>query len=384
MIGCDDETTGYDVLVTDASNFNDCMTYCDQTPGCAAWTYDGSCYLKTGTSASGFTFRPSTRNAISGIRARSTGGTSAMASAIVPITVSSQSTPAITSTRLLNNDAEPTSVLSSASPRVPVSGSEPITLSSPVDSVSDPQPTPTSSSMVSVSSFMSEESSTFVPSVITSAQASENTAPSTGDQSVTVTQSSSGDDTSSGFAHGDTTVVNSGAVTSDAVFTGTVIDVEASLSITPHIPLPTSSILWPSVTDIIPSTSVADAASLVTSINIPITIAAPSSSVTCSVSDNLLDICLEATITPSVGAGGVIGVGLGSSTITIIDVSATLGIAPSIAANADLGISIGTSGVGVQASASIGLNPGIADSSRSTATTSVPSTSCVLCWWQCA
>jgi hypothetical protein len=72
QIGCNDALSGGGAqLAGSATTFNGCMTICDQTDGCTAWTYDGvsSCYIKTGTTSSGVTFQPSaTQGTVSGIR----------------------------------------------------------------------------------------------------------------------------------------------------------------------------------------------------------------------------------------------------------------------------------------------------------------------------
>ncbi|KAH0394762.1 hypothetical protein KCU89_g11026, partial [Aureobasidium melanogenum] len=106
---------------------------------------------------------------------------------------------------------------------------------------------------------------------------------------------------------------------------------------------------------------------------LPASITTASPSTTCSVYDNLLDICLDAVITPSVGVGGAASVAFGS--ITIVDASTSLGIALSAAASADIGISVGTGGVGIGASASIGISPAIGGTQQPAMTTSTPSSS---------
>jgi hypothetical protein len=72
QLGCNEALSGGDAqLAGSATNFNGCMTICDQTDGCTAWTYDGvsNCYIETGTSSSGTTFQASaTQGTVSGIR----------------------------------------------------------------------------------------------------------------------------------------------------------------------------------------------------------------------------------------------------------------------------------------------------------------------------
>ncbi|KAG9599018.1 hypothetical protein KCU77_g5390, partial [Aureobasidium melanogenum] len=150
----------------------------------------------------------------------------------------------------------------------------------------------------------------------------------------------------------------------------TVVDGGSAAS----LPYPASTIFTPSVTDIITSTTTASTPSLTTTTTIPASIATASPSTTCSVYDNLLDICLDAVITPSVGVGGAASVAIGS--ITIVDASTSLGIALPAAASADIGISVGTGGVEIGASASIGVSPGIGGTQQPTITTSIPSSSC--------
>jgi hypothetical protein len=72
QLGCNEALSGGGAqLAGSATNFNGCMTICDQTDGCTAWTYDGvsNCYIETGTSSSGITFQSSaTQGTVSGIR----------------------------------------------------------------------------------------------------------------------------------------------------------------------------------------------------------------------------------------------------------------------------------------------------------------------------
>jgi hypothetical protein len=352
-IGCDDETTGYDVLVAAAPDFNDCMTYCDETSECTAWTYAGSCYLKTGTSASDFSFQPSSRRAISGIRnvpasGSSLSGTGTRASVTVSTTFVSQ---AAASTGPTNDE---------------------------------PVQTLMGSPMSSASLSIAEESSTSVNPAFTSVQTSEDNILSTTYQSITATPSPSGLDTSADLASKDTTSAASTVSTSDIALTAANSGIATDQPAAPQNSYSSSVVSEASVTSTTTLTSVADTTSLLTgtiilsstSGAVSTTIAAASPSVTCSVFDNVLDICLDAVITPSVGAGGGINIGLGTSTITIVDISTSLAIAPSAAATADLGISVGSSGIGLGASASIGLNPGLTGSSQPATITSSQSASC--------
>ncbi|KAK6005862.1 hypothetical protein QM012_007504 [Aureobasidium pullulans] len=73
QLGCNEALSGGGTSqrAGSATNLNECMTLCDQTNGCTAWTFDGvdSCYIETGTSSSGITFQPSTiQGTVSGIR----------------------------------------------------------------------------------------------------------------------------------------------------------------------------------------------------------------------------------------------------------------------------------------------------------------------------
>ncbi|KAK6004539.1 hypothetical protein QM012_008401 [Aureobasidium pullulans] len=126
-----------------------------------------------------------------------------------------------------------------------------------------------------------------------------------------------------------------------------------------------SVITSPSTTD--------DAPSLTTTNHISASITAVlSPSTTCSVYDNLFDICLDAVITPSVGAGGAISVAYGSDTTPIIDASTSLAFTPSAAASADFGISAGTGDIEIGTSASIVISSaGVGGLSQS-----IPSVSC--------
>ncbi|KAH0366483.1 hypothetical protein KCU65_g5294, partial [Aureobasidium melanogenum] len=340
-IGCNEETTGYDALVATASDFNDCMTYCDQLPGCTAWTYSGSCYLKTGTSASNFSFQPSSRGAVSGIRAVPAANSGLPGSSLTDFVTSS-------STSQATGSAEPTDgelgISSTASATLPPS----------------------------VSSFV--EGSTTIVLTQTFVQSSEDLPQTTSDRSITTQLPSSVVDTSSDLASEITAAATtsefgatSGATASDIGSTAVGGGSAASLSYS------TSTIFTPSVTDIISLPGTDSTPSLTTNPGFA-SIAIASPSTTCSVYDNLLDICLDAVITPSAGVGGAVSVAVGS--ITIVDASTSLGIALSAAASADLGISVGTGGVEVGASASIDVSAGIAGTQQPTITTSAPSSSC--------
>lgn len=107
QLGCNEGLSGADTQrAGSATNLNDCMTTCDQTDGCTAWTFDGtnSCYISTGTSSSGITFQASsTQGTVSGIRnvpARpgSSASSSSSASMISSALLStSSSTPVVSS-----------------------------------------------------------------------------------------------------------------------------------------------------------------------------------------------------------------------------------------------------------------------------------------------
>lgn len=342
-IGCDRETTGYDTLVTVAPDFNDCMTYCDQLSGCAAWTFDGSCYFKTGTSASNFSFQPSTRGAVSGIRA-------------VPAGYSGESS----ATNFVNS-----SFASTTSGSVEPTSDE-LGVSSTVSA------TPPSNLPSAI-----ERSTTVVLSK-TSVQISEFITQNTIYQSTTTQLLSSEKVASSNLVSEETSIATTSDLEEAAGGTVSAIGpTGADGSTTLSLSYPTSTIFSPSVTDYISSpTNGITTPSLTTTNTIPASTASASPSTTCSVYDNLLDICLDAAITPSVGVGRAVSVALGSSFITIIGTSTSLGIAPSAAAGADFGISVGTGGVQMGASASIGVSPGIGGSSQPTTATSVSSTSC--------
>lgn len=66
--------------------------------------------------------------------------------------------------------------------------------------------------------------------------------------------------------------------------------------------------------------------------------------------------------------------GVGSSTITLIDVSASTATVPSVTAGVDLGLSIGSSGVGLVASATIGADLSLSSSLNATIGPLLPNT----------
>ncbi|KAI5198570.1 hypothetical protein E4T39_06658 [Aureobasidium subglaciale] len=106
-LGCNQATSGgVGQRVGSSTNFNDCMTLCDQTDGCVSWTFDGvgSCYVKTGSSSGDVLFQPATQGTVSGIRAvlarpDGTGPASSSASLASSSTVQagSSSAPAVSS-----------------------------------------------------------------------------------------------------------------------------------------------------------------------------------------------------------------------------------------------------------------------------------------------
>ncbi|KAH0268589.1 hypothetical protein KCU91_g9296, partial [Aureobasidium melanogenum] len=324
-IGCDEETTGYNALVATAPDFNDCMTYCDQLPSCTAWTYSGSCYLKTGASSSAFSFQPSSRGAVSGIRAVPAGNSGLPGSSPTDFVTDSS---ALQTTGSAESTGGGLGALSTASATPPPS----------------------------LPSFV--EGSTTIVLTEASVQSSEDLPQSTSYQGVTTQLLSSAVGTSSNLASEMSTMATTSELGANPEAAAgdvetTVVDGGSAAS----LPYPASTIFTPSVTDIITSTTTASTPSLTTTTTIPASIATASPSTTCSVYDNLLDICLDAVITPSVGVGGAASVAIGS--ITIVDASTSLGIALPAAASADIGISVGTGGVEIGASASIGVSPGI-------------------------
>lgn len=124
QLGCNEGLSGADTQrAGSATNLNGCMTICDQTDGCTAWTFDGtsSCYITTGASSSGITFQPSsTQGTVSGIRnvpARPGGSASASSSV-------SSSALMVSSSLLSASSSAPvvSSATSSAAPSVSSAG----------------------------------------------------------------------------------------------------------------------------------------------------------------------------------------------------------------------------------------------------------------------
>ncbi|CAD0028570.1 unnamed protein product, partial [Aureobasidium pullulans] len=303
-IGCDEETTGGGVLAGSSTDFNGCMTYCDQTPGCTAWTYNASCYLKTGASASDFSFQPSTRGT-------TTSTSDLHTSSLTDIQAS-----------LL------TSILSGDPSAVVVS-----------------QTIKSASTIENIIASTSDSGINDVSNLI-----STNTASATGTLTVEL-------------------AVTSNVLISDVVATSTNIEATTvgSLLTVPD-PVPPSTTIRATV-----SSFTASHLTITTAISLSTTVRGTSPTASCSVYDNVLDICLDTATTPSVGAGGGINVGLGSSTITVVAISASLGIAPSVAPSVDLGVSAGTNGIGIGASATIGVDPGLSGSLHSSTRSSIPS-----------
>lgn len=262
-IGCDDETTGYDVLVASAPDFNDCMTYCDQAPGCTAWTYVGNCYLKTGASASDFSFRLSTRGAISGIRSVPASGSSLVG----------------TTTRV-SATISPTPVAQTAASAGPTNDDD------PVPTLMD---SPTSSSSSTISEALSTTSTV---SLLASVQTSEGNIPSTTYRSTTATLLSPALNTLSNSASQDTTSAGPAIPTSGVAPTATGSDGVINQSIVPQSPSSSSLVSSPSVTNTTTLTTSADAASTLTSTTsiVPNITAAASSSVSCFFISQLLRI----------------------------------------------------------------------------------------------
>ncbi|THX58004.1 hypothetical protein D6D06_03326 [Aureobasidium pullulans] len=457
-IGCDEETTGGGVLAGSSTDFNGCMTYCDETPGCTAWTYNGSCYLKTGASASDFSFQPSTRGTVSGIRsapARPGGGgpvsfsisSASSASSIsstpsISLASSVSTVPSRSSVSSSPQLAFSASVASSMTVKAPssyvassssldseltafesssysVSASSTIAIvpssSEPDSSTSFYQPTSqtTSTSDLHTSSLTDiqaslltsilsgDPSAVVVSKTIKSASTIENIIVSTSDSGIN--DVSNLISTNTAGATGTLTVelgATSNVLISDVVATSTNIEATVSLATTSYITIPVLSTIAPSLTESIsrptvqtvgslltvpdpvpPSTTIratvssftASLLTITTAISLSTTVRGTSPTVSCSVYDNVLDICLDTAITPSVGAGGGISVGLGSSTITIVAISASLDVAPSVAASGDLGVSAGTNGIGIGASATIGVDPDLSGSLHSSTRSSIPS-----------
>ncbi|THW37138.1 hypothetical protein D6D21_08400 [Aureobasidium pullulans] len=171
-IGCNEEVSGGGVLAGSAPDFNGCMTLCDQTTGCTAWTFNGNCYLKTGASSSEFSFQPGTQGTVSGIRSvpARPGGTGPSSSSLVSSAgqssfsvarpSSSSAVPAVSSISPAVSSVAPVSSVSAASSRV--SSSTPGMSSSAPASV-------ISSSASSIRSSVSSALSSVVSSVRSSA-----------------------------------------------------------------------------------------------------------------------------------------------------------------------------------------------------------------------
>ncbi|THW83634.1 hypothetical protein D6D15_09432 [Aureobasidium pullulans] len=334
-IGCDEETTGGGVLAGSSTDFNGCMTYCDETPGCTAWTYNGSCYLKTGASASDFSFQPSTRGTTTSTSDLHTSSLTGIQASLLTSKLSGDPSAVVVS-----------KTIKSAS-----------TIENIIVSTSD-------SGINDVSNLIST-----------------NTASATGTLTVELGATSN-------------------VLISDVVATSTNIEATVSLATTSYITIPVLSTIAPSLTESIsrptvqtvgslltvpdpvpPSTTIratvssftASLLTITTAISLSTTVRGTSPTASCSVYDNVLDICLDTAITPSVGAGGGISVGLGSSTITAVAISASLDVAPSVAASGDLGVSAGTNGIGIGASATIGVDPDLSGSLHSSTRSSIPS-----------
>ncbi|THX98496.1 hypothetical protein D6D08_00054 [Aureobasidium pullulans] len=457
-IGCDEETTGGGVLAGSSTDFNGCMTYCDETPGCTAWTYNGSCYLKTGASASDFSFQPSTRGTVSGIRfapARP-GGSGPVSFSISSASSASSisSTPSISLASSVSTAPSRSSVSSSPQLAFSASVASSMTVKAPSSYVasssslnseltafeSSSYSVSASSTIAIVPSSSEPDSSTSLyqptsqttstsdlhASSLTDIQASLLTSILSGDPSAVVVSktiksastieniivSTSGSgindvsnliSTNTASATGTLTVelgATSNVLISDVVATSTNIEATVSLATTSYITIPVLSTIAPSLTESIsrptvqavgslltvpdpvpPSTTIratvssftASLLSITTAISLSTTVRGTSPTASCSVYDNVLDICLDTAITPSVGAGGGISVGLGSSTITVVAISASLDVAPSVAASGDLGVSAGTNGIGIGASATIGVDPGLSGSLHSSTRSSIPS-----------
>ncbi|TIA12562.1 hypothetical protein D6C80_06787 [Aureobasidium pullulans] len=457
-IGCDGETTGGGVLAGSSTDFNGCMTYCDETPGCTAWTYNGSCYLKTGASASDFSFQPSTRGTVSGIRSAPArpGGSGPVSFSISSASSASSisSTPSISLASSVSTAPSRSSVSSSPQLAFSASVASSMTVKAPssyvassssldseltafesssysvsasstiaiVPSSSEPdsstslyQPTSqtTSTSDLHTSSLTDiqaslltsilsgDPSAVVVSKTIKSASTIENIIVSTSDSGINDVSNLISTNTAS--ATGTLTVelgATSHVLISDVVATSTNIEATVSLATTPYITIPVLSTIAPSLTESISRPTVQTVGSLLTvpdpvppsatiratvssftaslltittAISLSTTVRGTSPTASCSVYDNVLDICLDTAITPSVGAGGGISVGLGSSTITIVAISASLDVAPSVAASGDLGVSAGTNGIGIGASATIGVDPDLSGSLHSSTRSSIPS-----------
>ncbi|THW22229.1 hypothetical protein D6D02_08506 [Aureobasidium pullulans] len=457
-IGCDEETTGGGVLAGSSTDFNGCMTYCDETPGCTAWTYNGSCYLKTGASASDFSFQPSTRGTVSGIRSAPArpGGSGPVSFSISSASSASSisSTPSISLASSVSTAPSRSSVSSSPQLAFSASVASSMTVKAPSSYVASSSSLDSESTAFESSSYSVSASSTIaiVPSSsepdsstslyqptsqttstsdlhtssLTDIQASLLTSILSGDPSavmvsktiksastienIIVSTSDSGINdvsnlisTNTASATGTLTVelgATSNVLISDFVATSTNIEATVSLATTSYITIPVLSTIAPSLTESIsrptvqtvgslltvpdpvrPSTTIratvssftASLLTITTAISLSTTVRGTSPTASCSVYDNVLDICLDTAITPSVGAGGGISVGLGSSTITIVAISASLDVAPSVAASGDLGVSAGTNGIGIGASATIGVDPDLSGSLHASTRSSIPS-----------
>ncbi|CAC9894089.1 unnamed protein product, partial [Aureobasidium pullulans] len=346
-IGCDEETTGGGVLAGSSTDFNGCMTYCDETPGCTAWTYNASSTIAIVPSSS----EPDSSTSL-----------------YQPTSQSTSTSDLYTSSSTDIQASLPTSILSG--------GSVAVIVSTTVKSA--PTTENTIVSTIDVDDSMTRISSRFndVSNLI-----STNTASAT--KTLTIELGAT-----------------SNVVISDVVATSTIIEATASLSTTSYITIPVLSTIAPSLTVSLsqpiiqtvgslltisdpmhPSTTIratmsswtASLLTIATAISLSTTVRGTSPTVSCSVYDNAFDICLDTAMTPSVGAGGGINVGLGSSTITIVAISASLDVAPSVAASGDLGVSAGTNGIGIGASATIGVDPDLSGSLHSSTRSSIPS-----------
>ncbi|KAI5277000.1 hypothetical protein E4T47_00019 [Aureobasidium subglaciale] len=172
-LGCNQATSGgVGQRVGSSTNFNDCMTLCDQTDGCVSWTFDGvsSCYVKTGSSSDDVSFQPATQGTVSGIRAvpARPGGTG----------------PASSSASLASSSAT-----QAASSRAPALSSAVSSIVQPVSSAVQPVSSVASSAAPSVSSVATAGSSSIAGAsssiapilsslpAISSVQASSSSAP---------------------------------------------------------------------------------------------------------------------------------------------------------------------------------------------------------------
>ncbi|THY37031.1 hypothetical protein D6C99_09988, partial [Aureobasidium pullulans] len=337
-IGCDEETTGGGVLAGSSTDFNGCMTYCDETPGCTAWTYNASSTI-----------------------------------AIVP------------------SSSEPDSSTSLYQPASQTTSTSDLHTSSLTDIQAS----------LLTSILSGDPSAVVVSKTIKSASTIENIIVSTSDSGINDVSNLISTNTAS--ATGTLTVelgATSNVLISDVVATSTNIETTVSLATTSYITISVLSTIAPSLTEPIsrptvqtvgslltvpdpvpPSTTIratvssftASLLTITTAISLSTTVRGTSPTASCSVYDNVLDICLDIAITPSVGAGGGISVGLGSGTITIVAISASVDVAPSVAASGDLGVSAGTNGIGIGASATIGVDPDLSGSLHSSTRSSIPS-----------